>query len=67
MPDEHEVRAPTVQEGADWIEKQYTRQYKQSCMDFWQKKYGSELVESIKNELIARRKKRRKENGTSKT
>lgn len=59
--DKAQYRAPTVKQGADFIEMCFTREYKLSCIKFWRDLYGDELADQIMNELKARKKKRAKE------
>ena len=58
---ESEYRAPTVKEGADYIEMCFTREYKFSCIAFWRRLYGDQLADQIMNELKARNRKNKKD------
>lgn len=54
-------RAPTVKEGADFIEICITREYKRRCIAKWREWYGDALADQIINELKGRRRKKRYE------
>lgn len=55
---DQKCRAPTVKEGADFIEMCITREYKLQCIENWRKLFGDDLADQIMNELRARKKKR---------
>ncbi len=52
-----QYRAPTIKEGADFIEKCFEREYKLSCIESLGKMYGKVLAEGIMDELRSRKKK----------
>lgn len=54
-------RAPTVKEGADFIEMCFTREYKRSCIAKWRELYGDLLADQIINELKGCRRKKKAE------
>lgn len=52
---EDEGIAPSVQHGADFIEKCFTREYKQACVDGWRRRFGDDLANQIIDELKKRK------------
>lgn len=53
-------RAPTIQEGADFIERCVTDEYKLKCIESWREKFGDGLADGILNELTVRKYKSKK-------
>jgi len=54
-------RAPTVKEGADFLEMCFTMEYELRCIAKWRELYGDALADQIINELKGRRRKNRVE------
>ncbi|SDT97008.1 hypothetical protein [Nitrosomonas ureae] len=50
--------APTVQQGADFIERCVTDEYKLKCIESWREKFGDGLADGINAELMARESKK---------
>ena len=53
------TREPTVKEGADFIERCVSREYKFYCIRVWREWFGDDLAERVMQELRSRRKGRR--------
>ena len=54
-------RAPTVKEGADFLEICITREYKIRCIAKWRELFGDALADQIINELKFRRRNKKAE------
>lgn len=54
----HDGIAPTVQQGADFIERCVTDEYKLKCIETWREKFGDRLADGINAELMARESKK---------